>query len=475
MATRRFYRPELKQQSVRIELPPRKSQIYWRVLEYCRLIGLHKKSHHELYWVARYRVEKTQAYRQHRLGETDTHCSADGDQYLSYDQAVEKAWEWFENPNVKSHARPHYPIGNNRSLKFSPIGDEYSIGHALRDFVKWKELASAESYFLTLISHCNYHIAPRLAHLKADDVNQDHIQSFVQEILETPPKKGNRPLGPRRPIASYGEEERRKRRKTANTSLGILRSSLEMAWENDKIKSDKVFRRIKKLRNVDHPRTLHLSREECRSLLGACQTSMRNLILGALYTGCRRSELVTMRAGQVGREGYGISVPPVKTTRSRFVFLPDEGMSFFLEMARGKHSDQLLFVQDTGTSWKYNFRYKFDKAKDAAGVPKDFTFHGLRHTYASQLIQSGAPLIVVADQLGHANVMQVVRTYGHLSPMIRESEVRQRFTSISNKYSRLSKARRESLKKWRESLYGGNWRTYATILDLESRRNTEYQ
>ena len=52
--------------------------------------------------------------------------------------------------------------------------------------------------------------------------------------------------------------------------------------------------------------------------------------------------------------------------------------------------------------------------------------------YASQLIQAGAPLIVVSEQLGHRNTDSVGRTYGHMAPQIRQAEVWYRFASLED-------------------------------------------
>ena len=43
------------------------------------------------------------------------------------------------------------------------------------------------------------------------------------------------------------------------------------------------------------------------------------------------------------------------------------------------------------------------------------TFHGLRHTYASHAIMNGVPLMVVAQNLGHADTRMCERHYGHLA------------------------------------------------------------
>jgi len=52
----------------------------------------------------------------------------------------------------------------------------------------------------------------------------------------------------------------------------------------------------------------------------------------------------------------------------------------------------------------------------AAQLPGDATWHMLRHTYASILIDGGESVTVVARRLGHANPSETLRTYSHLWP-----------------------------------------------------------
>jgi integrase len=51
----------------------------------------------------------------------------------------------------------------------------------------------------------------------------------------------------------------------------------------------------------------------------------------------------------------------------------------------------------------------------AAGLRR-VTFHALRHTFASMLIQQGASLVYVKEQMGHSSIQVTVDTYGHLIP-----------------------------------------------------------
>jgi hypothetical protein len=51
------------------------------------------------------------------------------------------------------------------------------------------------------------------------------------------------------------------------------------------------------------------------------------------------------------------------------------------------------------------------------GLPPHFSPHGLRHTFASLLLQQGESPAYVQRQLGHASIQLTVDTYGKWLPM----------------------------------------------------------
>ena len=411
-----------RRQTLRPRYPP-----YWQVTEYGRAVGYQLYASGVSYWTARLRL-RDETYRQHRIGLTED--NSETGHGFSFEEACVRAQTWFRTTPLKTLASDARPIGSVENLLASPIGDTYTIGHALTELVEWKRIVAARSHFLTVVVLTNYHILPRLFSLPADQMNSEHLRFFVKDVLETSPKRGNQQAQPRRSIASMTEEQLRKRKKTTNTLIGLLRMALTMAWENGRIDSDRPWRCLRRLPNIDRPRILHLSRPECFRLLDACDSDLRNLVLAALYTGCRVTELLRMQATHVGRDGAGIYVTPVKTYRPRVVLLPDEGLAFFESLAAGKKPSDLLLLREDGRAWFTNYRHAFKAAVLRAELPNEFCFHGLRHTYASQLVANGTPLIVVSEQLGHRNIDTVSRTYGHLTPDIRLSEVRRRFASL---------------------------------------------
>jgi len=89
-------------------------------------------------------------------------------------------------------------------------------------------------------------------------------------------------------------------------------------------------------------------------------------------------------------------------------------------MLKGKDSivDDLVFPYEAGAPIKPDniaVRYMVP-ALEKAGLRR-FRLHDLRHTFGSLLIQDGASLTYVKEQMGHSSIQITVDTYGHLIPL----------------------------------------------------------
>jgi integrase len=88
-----------------------------------------------------------------------------------------------------------------------------------------------------------------------------------------------------------------------------------------------------------------------------------------------------------------------------------------LKPALGKTGDALLLVKSDGSQWGKSHQARpMGDACSRAKIKPAASFHILRHTWASLAIMAGAPLMVVARNLGHADTRIVERHYGHLAP-----------------------------------------------------------
>jgi len=77
----------------------------------------------------------------------------------------------------------------------------------------------------------------------------------------------------------------------------------------------------------------------------------------------------------------------------------------------------LLFVrEDGGPLRRTTFsRRNWVTAREQADLPKTFTFHDLRHYYASLLIRHGESVKIVQSRLGHATAAETMDTYASLA------------------------------------------------------------
>ena len=64
---------------------------------------------------------------------------------------------------------------------------------------------------------------------------------------------------------------------------------------------------------------------------------------------------------------------------------------------------------------KHYFHHQMNQGCKASGVER-IRLHDLRHSHASLLINSGAPILLVSERLGHEDIETTLRTYGHLYP-----------------------------------------------------------
>jgi integrase len=126
----------------------------------------------------------------------------------------------------------------------------------------------------------------------------------------------------------------------------------------------------------------------------------------------RSRKFLTPKSGKSRRVDLGRDL--------RQVLLDLRDQRFLEAYTRGQASiaDELVFRTVTGSmpDIRGNVVQRYILPTLEAAELRRVRFHDLRHTFGSLLIQAGAPLTYVRDQMGHSSIKITVDIYGHLIP-----------------------------------------------------------
>jgi integrase len=220
-------------------------------------------------------------------------------------------------------------------------------------------------------------------------------------------------------ISPLDLERYRRRRKqsgksdvTINRELAFLRNLYTMAITWGKAGANPVKK--VRLSREDNGRIRMLSPDEEARLLAQCGPQLKPLVLTALHTGFRSAELLSLTWEDVNfsRQMITVRAGYVKNGESRSVPMNKVLTETLKAIRISGPSEGVVFCSRKGTPYR-SFRTTFERAVRKAGIT-DFTFHDLRHTFASRLVMAGVDLPTVKELMGHKHIHMTLR-YTHLS------------------------------------------------------------
>ncbi len=112
-----------------------------------------------------------------------------------------------------------------------------------------------------------------------------------------------------------------------------------------------------------------------------------------------------------------------KTREARRIEIPRELAELLERRARGRSPRDWLFARAGEPLREKAVSEAFRRILNRAELPRHHGTHSLRHTYASNLIQQGVPIVYVQRQLGHKSIKQTVDVYGRWLPLSQTGEL----------------------------------------------------
>ncbi|MCW7555548.1 site-specific integrase [Endozoicomonas gorgoniicola] len=246
----------------------------------------------------------------------------------------------------------------------------------------------------------------------------------------------------------FSQDTLRLRQGLVSTVLGCAHTKWRWTDKNLKELIDKI--------EAGEGRTAYLNREQFMKLREVCQEEggemLTFLLLGAAWIGWRRSNLIGLtwervvwsqtemtEDGPIKSPGFlfirrtkGQRFDPfdrsqrknrTKNGKELITVMSDRVENLLRQLEQRRHPEsELVFHKGDGKEWG-DFRKRWSRLKKLAGIDPGFRWHDLRHTWASEQLNSGVEKHLIMEQQGWKDIRMVDR-YGHL-------ELESRFAGIN--------------------------------------------
>jgi len=377
----------LDSRDARRGLKPR-AKPYWRSIGKGLHLG-YRKGKRGAVWVLR-RYQSGHGYQTKTFAMADDTEDANGTEILDFWQAQEVA---------------------RNMREFGARGRPYTVAQAVADYLA-EHLEGRPSYYEVKTRLAAY-VLPIFGDKLVADLTAEELRRWHKDIAKKGARARTKPGAPQNYRKTDNDTDaHRKRQASANRCLSVFKAVLNYVWNEEKVQCERVWLRAKPFKGVDEPRTRYLTIDECKRLINACDAEFRALVRAALESGCRYQELARLSVRDFNPDSGTLHIRKSKTNQGRHVVLTEEGQEFLAGLVAGRPGSSLML----GREWKPgDQQIPMTAACNRAHI-EGATFHTLRHTYASHAVMNGAPLMVIARNLGHVDTRMVERHYGHLAP-----------------------------------------------------------
>ena len=240
------------------------------------------------------------------------------------------------------------------------------------------------------------HLLPRFGKLHLDQLDQTEIMELLQSKV----------------VEGYAQG-------TVNRWQVILSHMMRMAKRWGLPGADRNPLEGVKQKDPANRKERFLNAAETARLKRAVEDSpnpmLKYIVALLLLTGCRKRELLDAKWEEVSLDRKVWRIPTSKTGQPRHVPLSDDAIAVLNQVPRIEGCPYIVPNLKTRLPFQSIF-HSWDTARRNAKLP-DVRVHDLRHSCASNLVNSGQSLYVVAKVLGHSQTRTTER-YAHLDASV---------------------------------------------------------
>jgi len=159
-----------------------------------------------------------------------------------------------------------------------------------------------------------------------------------------------------------------------------------------------------------------LSRMEVQKIIAAPVNMKHRCLLALAYgAGLRVSEVVALKIQDVDCEQKIVTVRGGKGGKDRLTVLSEKVIPDLRRLIAGRMGEEYVFPSERGGALSTrSAQAVFFAAARAAGVFRPASFHSLRHSFATHLLENGVDVRYVQELLGHSNI-RTTQIYTHVT------------------------------------------------------------
>ncbi len=268
------------------------------------------------------------------------------------------------------------------------------------------------------IADCNLHIIPKVKqHLILVTYSTSTQKTYLNEISVFLQHLGKRKADTLttdnlKAYLQYCFEKLHLSENTIHSRLNALKFYYEQV-----LKNEKLFWEIPRPKKpIQLPKVL--SETELKKLFDAAANLKHKAILFVAYSaGLRVSEIINLRLQDIDREREQLFIHCSKGKKDRYVRLSPLVLNILEQYYKSCKQKPINYIFESHEQGKpYSVRSAqqiFSDCKRKAGIIKSLSFHSLRHSFATHVLEKGVDVVFIQDILGHFDI-KTTKRYLHV-------------------------------------------------------------
>ena len=248
-----------------------------------------------------------------------------------------------------------------------------------RHYIPFQQNAKKEKNFKDLLGKLNIILSYELVDKNITDITENDILNFFNLL------KNDRDI----------------KQATQNRYRTCLNHIFNIAIK-DRVVNYNPVKYIKRYKEKSRDRALNSN--EIKTLLETCRQSRNEelyyIVLVALYTGMRYSNIVNMKKSNIKGNVYQLDGNETKSGKGQLIYLHQDLMNELNKHIQAFNRDNIFITKRVKRSFK--------TACNKAGI-ENFRFHDLRRTFATTLLYNDVNIKTIQNMLGHSSIMMTER------------------------------------------------------------------